>query len=298
MRTSTRIVTRAVSLALLAGVSWWGTGCAAGDEPGGHRGVEGEKASPVGDVVVYTDSIPAAILGKAPPPRGSTVHYFSADSATSGYLVTPTGTGPFPAVILIHEWDGLNDRIRQVADALADEGYVALAADLYSGRVGRNPTENRALVQEVSARQDRIVSNLDAAVRLLRARPDVTGKIATIGWCFGGGVALSYALGGEAHEGTAIFYGRLLDDPARLAALDHEVYGTFAALDQSPSPEDVGRFVAALREAGIPNDVHIYDHVNHGFWLWVDQDPETRTAPAADAWARLKSYLGRTLRGS
>jgi carboxymethylenebutenolidase len=246
---------------------------------------------------VLPDSLPAAILGEAPPPRGEEVHYFSADAATSGYLVTPAGAGPFPAVILIHEWNGLNDRVRQVADALADEGYVALAADLYSGRVGQSPAENRALIQEVTGRWDQLIGNLDAAVHFLRARPDVTGKVATIGWCFGGGIALSYALGGESHEGTAIFYGGLLDDPARLANIHHEVYGTFAGLDTGPSPDDVERFVAALREAGVPNDVHIYDHANHGFWLYVDQDPETRAAPAADAWRRLKAYLDRTLRG-
>jgi len=143
----------------------------------------------------------------------------------------------------------------------------------------------------------RIVANLDAAARFLRGRPEVTGKIATIGWCFGGGVALSYAIGGEHHEGTAIFYGRLVDDPEKLASIHHEIYGTFAGLDQDPSREEVGRFVDALRKAGIPNDVHIYDEVNHGFWLWVDEDPETRAAPAADAWNRLKAYLARTLKG-
>ena len=111
----------------------------------------------------------------------------------------------------------------------------------------------------------------------------------------GGGVALSYALGGEAHDATAIFYGRLLDDPEKLRHLTHEIYGTFAGLDQGPSPEQVGGFVAALREAGIPNDIHIYDGVNHAFWLFVDQDFAQRNGPALDAWQRLKAYLGRTI---
>ncbi|MBW3660777.1 MAG: dienelactone hydrolase family protein [Gemmatimonadetes bacterium] len=79
----------------------------------------------------------------APPPRGEVARYFADDPGTTGYLVVPEGEGPFPAVILIHEWDGLNDRIRQVADAMADEGYLALAADLYSGRTGANREENR-----------------------------------------------------------------------------------------------------------------------------------------------------------
>lgn len=117
-----------------------------------------------------------------------------------------------------------------------------------------------------------------------------------MGWCFGGGIALSYGLGGQNHEGTAIFYGSLVDDPERLATLDHPVYGTFGELDTGIPPEEVERFVEALREAGVENDVHVYENVGHGFWLRVDEDPETRRAPALDAWRRLKAYLGEVLR--
>lgn len=81
-----------------------------------------------------------------------------------------------------------------------------------------------------------------------------------------------------------------------LARMDHEVYGTFARLDQGPSPEQVEAFHAALEAAGIANDLHIYDDVNHGFWLHVDQQPGVRSGPALDAWRRLKVYLDRTLR--
>ena len=239
--------------------------------------------------------IPDAILGNGAPPRGEDLPYFDADPSTVGYMVAPEGEGPFPAVLLIHEWNGLVDRVRQVADAFADEGYVALAADLYSGQVGTSREENMALMQEAQADPDRVISNLDAAVRYLRSRDDVTGKVAAMGWCFGGGVALSFALDGESHEGTAIFYGRLLEDPDVLASIDHPIYGTFAQLDGGIPPDQVNRFAAALRTAGIENDIHIYDDVNHGFWLWVDRDPETAAGPAAHAWARLKSYLARVI---
>ena len=251
----------------------------------------GEVASPS----VQESEIPDAILGRGEPPRGEDLAYFAEDESTVGYLVAPEGEGPFPAVILIHEWNGLVDRVRQVADALADEGYVALAADMYSGRIGTSREENMALMQEAQADPTRVIANLDAAAAYLRGRPDVTGKVAAMGWCFGGGVALSFALGGESHEGTAIFYGRLIEDPEVLASIDHPVYGTFAGLDGGIPPEQVERFTAALREVGVENDIHIYDGVNHGFWLWVDRDPETATAPAADAWSRLKAYLARVL---
>ncbi|MDE2875614.1 MAG: dienelactone hydrolase family protein [Gemmatimonadota bacterium] len=240
--------------------------------------------------------LPPAIIGQGGALEGTDLQYVDGDNLTTGYLAVPSGDGPFPSLVIIHEWNGLQDRVRQLADDFAAEGYVTLAADLFQGRTGANPQENMALVREARANPEAMIANLDAAVAYLKARPDVTGRVGAMGWCFGGGVALSFGLDGVNHEATAIFYGRLVDDPEVLAAMDHEVYGTFAALDNGPSPESVAAFEAALRAAGIEHDLHIYDDVNHGFWLRVDGDPEARTAPAADAWQRLKAYLERTLR--
>lgn len=240
--------------------------------------------------------LPPAIVGEGGDLAGMSVQYVPGDEATEGYLAVPRGEGPFPALIIVHEWNGLVDRVRQVADDLAAEGYVVLAADLYRGQTGSTSDENIALMQAANGDPEAMVANLDAAVTFLRARDDVTGRIGTMGWCFGGGVVLSYGLDGVNHEATAIFYGRLLDDPEALAAMDHEVYGTFAAEDSGPAPEDVVAFEAALDAAGVEHDLHIYDAVDHGFWLRVDGDPELRTAPALDAWERLKAYLDRTLR--
>ena len=241
------------------------------------------------------DELPAAITGNAGPLRGTNAAYYASNPSTLGYLAIPAEPGPHPSVILIHEWNGLDQRGRETADAFAAEGYIALAADLYSGRTASNREENMALVNETLADPDELVANLEAAVAFLDAREDTTGRTATIGWCYGGGVALSFALGSDAHEGTAIFYGRLLDDPERMQHIHHPVYGTFARNDAGIPVEQVDAFVAALRNAGIDNDVHIYDHVQHGFWLHVDRDPETSTGPALDAWQRLKTYLNQVL---
>ena len=237
--------------------------------------VSGARAdvAPPDDADGLAGALPAAIMGTAGSLTGETVSYFSDNEAAGGYLAVPEGVGPFPAVILIHEWNGLVDRVREMADAMAAEGYVALAADLYSARTGTNQEENVALMRETQASPDRVIANLDAAARYLRSRDDVTGRIATMGWCFGGGIALSYAIGGERHEGTAIFYGSLVTDPEILASIDHEVYGTFAEMDSGIPPATVNKFVEALRSAGVENDVHIYDDVNHGFWLRIGQDP-------------------------
>lgn len=239
--------------------------------------------------------MPPSILGEGGALQGMDVSYFPQDAETRGYLAVPEGDGPFPALVIIHEWNGLVDRVRQMADDLAAEGYVTLAADLYSGRTGSNQEENVALMSEARGDMETVIANLDAAVAYLKARPDVSGRVGAMGWCFGGGIALSFGLDGVNHEATAIFYGGLVDDPQVLARLDHEVYGTFGRLDDGPSPEAVEAFEAALRSAGIENDLHIYDDVDHGFWLRIDGDREVRSAPGLDAWERLTAYLERTL---
>lgn len=251
-------------------------------------------AGPLG---AQQSSIPDAILGKAPPPSGKTVTYLPGDSTTRGYLALPAGKGPFPALIMIHEWDGVNDRDRQVADMFASHGYVTLVADLYQGKTGSNQQENVALMNDARAHLDRVIVNLDQAQKFLRARPDVTGKVGVMGWCFGGGIALSYALGGAEHQATAVFYGMLVNDPAQLARIHHPIYGTFAGQDKGITPAMVARFRTVLDSIGIKNDIHVYDPVQHGFWLWVDRDPATNSAPAADAWQRLVRYLHETLGG-
>lgn len=271
------------------------SGMEASESPAMGEGAGTETSAAIPLEPTGPDQLPDAVLGTAPEPRGRDLRYLPDDSSTVGYLAVPEGEGPFPAVVLIHEWNGLNDRVRQVADALAAEGYVALAADLYQGRTGSNPEENRALVQETRSNPERMIGNLNTAVGYLRGRADVTGRVAAMGWCFGGGVALSFGLDGEDHEGTAIFYGSLLEDPEALAGLEHEVYGTFAEMDSGIPPEAVEGFADALDEAGVPHDLHVYDGVGHGFWLWVDEDPEARQEPALDAWQRLKDYLDRTL---
>ena len=232
------------------------------------------------------------IEGKGAPPSGEVFEYFE---GAKGYVAEPVGEGKHGSIILIHEWNGLVDRVKQVADALAAQGYIALAADLYSGRVGSNRQENMSLVRETLDQPEMIVKNLNAAVAYLKERPDSNGLVATIGWCYGGGIALTFALGGEHHDGTAIFYGRLLVDPEELKKIDHEMFGTFAGQDRGIPVDQVQSFVAALREAGIPNDIHIYDPVQHGFWLYVERDLETNREPAQHTWDRLRTYFQRVL---
>lgn len=274
---------------LLLSILVFAVGCAG-------ESVDAPVPSPRVPVAPTSDTeLPSAVLGQGGALEGVDLQYLAGDEATKGYLAVPEGDGPFPALVIIHEWNGLTDRVRQVADDFAAEGYVTLAADLYSGQTGSNRDENMALVMEARGDMPAVIENLNAAVSYLRGRTDTSGRVGAMGWCFGGGIALSYGLDGDDHDATAIFYGQLVDDPALLEGMDHEVYGTFARLDSGPAPEDVMAFEAALDAAGLEHDLHIYDEVGHGFWLRIDEDPEVRTVPGQDAWNRLKAYLGRTL---
>jgi carboxymethylenebutenolidase len=296
----TRSTTRAALAALTTlALAACGGGEGSNEMAGGGAEASAEMSGPRVPVSpTADDQLPPAIVGQGGELMGTDLQYVPGDTLTTGYLAVPEGAGPFPALVIVHEWNGLVDRVRQIADDLAAEGYVTLAVDLYDGRTGSNQEENIALVREVQANQDKMITNMDAAVTYLKRRDDVTGRVGAMGWCFGGGIALSFGLDGANHDATAIFYGQLVTDPKVLANMTHEVYGTFAGLDGSIPPDQVARFVEALDEAGIPNDVHVYDDVNHGFWLHVDQDPEARSAAALDAWQRLKAYLGRTLKSA
>src|SRR5919198_3337036 len=128
------------------------------------------------------------------------VNYFD---SSSGYLVYPflTTTGKkYPAVIMIHEWWGINDNIRSMANTLANKGYVVLAVDLFKGQSAKDPNQALQLVRTVTSNPEQSISNLQAAVKYVSSLPFVdSSKIASIGWCFGGGQSLQLALHSEQH---------------------------------------------------------------------------------------------------
>ncbi len=122
-----------------------------------------------------------------------TVSYKSGDDTVQGVVYTPEGNGPFPGLIVIHEWWGLNDWVKEQASRLSDQGYVALAIDLYRGKVATTPEDAHELSRGVP--EDRAAEDLGAAVAFLKSLPDVKkNRIGAIGWCMGGGYALDVAL--------------------------------------------------------------------------------------------------------
>jgi carboxymethylenebutenolidase len=225
---------------------------------------------------------------------GKTVSYKSGDETVQGQLYTPSAKGPFPAIIVIHEWWGLNDWVKEQASKLSDQGYVTLAIDLYRGRVATTPDEAHEIMRGVP--EDRAQRDLHAAFEFLQSQPNVKkDRIGAIGWCMGGGYSLDVALQEPTLAADVINYGHLATDSDTLKKINAPILGLFGGLDRGITPDDVHKFEASMKQLGKKIDVKIYDDAGHAFENPNNKDGY-RPADAADAWKRTVSFLAANLK--
>ena len=219
-----------------------------------------------------------------PLPGGKTVR---------GVLYEPQSSGHHPALVVIHEWWGLNDWIKQQAQQFAEQGYVALAVDLYRGKVATDAETAHELMRGLP--QDRGVRDLTSAVTWLDQQRNVDPhRVGAIGWCMGGGFAAQLAVAEPNLKAVVINYGSLPTDKAALEGIHAAVLGNFGGLDQGITPDDVHAFAAAMQALGKPVDAKIYPDAGHAF-----ENPNNaggyKPADAADAQARSKQFLANQL---
>jgi carboxymethylenebutenolidase len=207
----------------------------------------------------------------------------------TGALGVPAKT-PASAVVLIHEWWGLNQQIRGVAAELTDLGYLSLAVDLYDGKVASDPDAARQYMGNVQP--DQAIDTLGSWIDTLRKRPDCTGKLATIGFCFGGGWSLRASLARPV-DATVIYYGDVTPPPAALQALKGPVLGHFGGQDQSITPPTVDTFEARMKQLGKPATIYRYADAKHAFANPTGQNYEA--ADARQAWDRTVAFLKETI---
>jgi len=193
------------------------------------------------------------------------------------------------AILLIHEWWGLNAHIKGLADQLGRLGYATYAIDLYEGKVAGDPGQAAAYMRAVD--DARALEKLVAALKKMGAAHESVG---TIGWCFGGGWSLRASLAApELVDATVIYYGLLVDDPAVLKKLKGPVLGIFATQESWINPGKVAAFEKALKEAGVAHEIKSYD-ADHAF---ANPSGERfKLAPARDAWKRTLDFFARHLR--
>ncbi|NOJ99053.1 dienelactone hydrolase family protein [Corallococcus sp. CA049B] len=226
----------------------------------------------------------------APERKGQPVEL--SDGSKAYLSLPPDAKGPLPAVIVIHEWWGLNEHVQAWADRLAAEGYAALAVDLYHGKVGTNPDEALALVKAVDG--DQATKTLLAAHAFLKGDPRIQAvRTGSIGWCFGGGWSLRTAMAIPELSAAVIYYGHPVTDPQQLSTIKAQVLGIFGTKDKSIPPETVQAFEKALDEAGVRSRIVEYD-ADHAFANPSGARYDERSA--ASAWAETSAFLARTLK--
>lgn len=225
---------------------------------------------------------------------GKPVSYKSGDETVSGILYTPQGKGPFPALVVIHEWWGLNDWVKQQASKLADQGYMALAVDLYRGKVATTPDEAHEIMRGVP--NDRANRDLLAASVYLRSLKNVDpAKVGDIGWCMGGGYALDLAIADPKLKAAVINYGHLAADQATLKNVNAAILGLFGGQDKGIPVEDVKKFESNLKLLGKTAEIQIFPDAGHAF-----ENPNNKQGYRADdakqAWELTTSFLAKYLR--
>lgn len=200
---------------------------------------------------------------------------------------------PLPAVIVIHEWWGLNDNIRAMADRLAGEGYIVLAVDLFGGEVAESPADARLLMQRAIENPDAAISNLEQALAFVEEVAEAPG-IATLGWCFGGGWSLNAALRFPSTlDAAVIYYGQVTDDPEKLEALSSPVLGFFGAEDRGIRVDSVRAFETALDTLDKDATIYVYPGVGHAFANPTGRNYDATAAE--DAWAKTLDFLNQEL---
>lgn len=245
----------------------------------------------------------AAEAAVKPELRSEEIVYHTGDLELRGYLVYDVnGDAPAPGVLVVHEWWGQNDYVRNRAYMLAQQGYTALALDMYGdGKVAEHPADAEKFMLEVASNMDLMQARFDAALSVLREHASVDpGQIVAIGYCFGGAVVLNMARQGADLKGVASFHGSLATSTAAAeGALKAKVLVLHGNEDPMVPPEHVQAFKQEMEQAGADYEFVGYPGATHSFTNpRATEVGEQFGMPLAydeaadeDSWNRLRTFL-------
>lgn len=242
-----------------------------------------------------TEPSAAAMVPPARPVISERLPYAEVeDGLVYGHFVFPADmVDPLPAIIVIHEWWGLNDNVRAMADRLAGEGYIVLAVDLFGGKVASTPAEARQLMSSVIENPAPARENIRQAYAFV-ADTGGAPRVASLGWCFGGGWSLNTAmLFPDKLDAAVIYYGQVTDDEDKLRPISVPILGFFGAEDQGITVDSVRRFEKALENLRKVHEIHIYPGADHAFAN--PTGTAYNAAAAEDAWKRTLEFLRQNL---
>jgi carboxymethylenebutenolidase len=214
------------------------------------------------------------------------------------FVAMPDGPGPYPGLVVIQEWWGLNDWIKECANRLAAKGFIAIAPDLYHGKVTDDPKVASQLIKGLP--KDRAMADLKATIDALVAMKNVKkDNIGSIGWCMGGMYSLQAALNDDRIKSCVMCYGSVVTDADKLKTLNAKVLGVFGEDDKGIKAADVRTFEGALKSAGKSVEkINIYQGAGHGFMRpknGANPNPEYREKQANDAWTQIEAFFTKSL---
>lgn len=223
---------------------------------------------------------------------GEMVSFPSNGGTAEGYLSKPSAAKA-PAVIVIQEWWGLNDNIKGIADRFAAAGFLALAPDLYHGKLTAEPDEAGKLM--MSMKMDQAAKDMTGAYDYVKAHGNSTGKVGSVGFCLGGGLSL-YLSTLRPMDATVIYYGALPGVQPDLAKLKGPVLGHYAENDDWASPAAAAALKQQIESAsGVPVEFHQYKDTHHGFFN--DTRSEVHAAEASkQCWDRTIAFYEKNLK--
>ena len=245
-------------------------------------------------------SLILTVLFIVPAAAGVPITYQDGSTTLQGYVAAPENNrGTAPIVMIVHQWKGLGDYEKMRADELAKLGYVAFAIDMYGADIRPDTTEG-AKTQSSKYKNDNQLtqSRLKAALETARGlEMGDASKIAIIGYCFGGTMALEMARMGADIDGVVSFHGGLgTDNPAKENSVIPEIEVHHGAADPHVKPEEVDAFMREMESAGTDFSFYAYKDAVHAFTeKHAGNDPSTGAAYNAHSdeksWARLKDFL-------
>ncbi|MSQ40643.1 MAG: dienelactone hydrolase family protein [Dehalococcoidia bacterium] len=218
----------------------------------------------------------------------ATIDFKTNGERAPGYVAHPTGPGRHPSVVVIQEWYGVDAHIKDVAERFARLGFAVIAPDLYHGQVATEPDEARKLAMALQF--DQAAKEIDAAASWLLAQPYARGpKFAIVGYCMGGGLALSTSMRNRNVGAAGVYYGGLPNPPERLQEVQAPVLAFYGS-DERQRAEQLQRLLHQYQKQC---ELHIYEGAHHGFFN--DTSAGYNRASAYDTWPRVVEFFKRNL---
>jgi carboxymethylenebutenolidase len=252
---------------------------------------------------VYTEQMAQAHKDDVPTPTAATAERPALEVATqevvygtvkgrpvTGHLAYPIEAhGALPAIMVFHEWWGLNDNVKTMSDRLAGQGYVVLALDMFGGEVATTPEKAKELVGKAFADEDAIAANIRVAMTYMEKETPAS-SVATLGWCFGGALSFRAAtMFPDKVAATVIYYGHVDSDPKVLEPLKMPILGIFGGADDSIPVAGVREFEKNLHQLGKEAEIMVFDGAGHAFAN--PSGKNYQAAPAEAAWQKTLSFL-------